>query len=157
MSKKKADRSKKRAPSLITIVIAVLLALFAPQLYKLVAPMLDLDVPNSGNGQVVRIEFPADRYPKTAAHIQHAIAKGESAVCTIDRDGAKANREDSLRGIPTKKGFDRDEWPMAMCEEGGTGADIEYIAPSDNRGAGSWVGNALEDYPDGTRIEFVFE
>ena len=35
---------------------------------------------------------------------------------------------------------------MAMCAEGGSGADIEYISPSDNRGAGSWVSNQLERY-----------
>lgn len=161
MSKKNSRKKKGRAPSLITIVIAIVLALFAPQIYKTVGPLLDLDVDfgNTGTrtGEVVTLEFPVNRYPKTAAHIQNAINKGESAVCTINRDGAEENREDSLRGIPTKKGFDRDEWPMAMCEEGGTGADIEYISPSDNRGAGSWVGNALEDYPDGTRVEFVFE
>lgn len=44
---------------------------------------------------------------------------------------------------------------MAMCEEGGTGAGIAYIKPSDNRGVGSWVGNQLEDYSDGTRVLFV--
>lgn len=38
------------------------------------------------------------------------------------------------------------------CAEGGTGADIAYVTPSDNRGAGSWVGNQLENYPDGTRV-----
>lgn len=161
MSKKNSRKKKGRAPSLITIVIVLVLALFFPQIYKTVGPLLDLDF-DFGNttthtGEVVTLEFPADRYPKTAAHIRNAIDKGESAVCTIDRDGAEENREDSLRGIPTKKGFDRDEWPMAMCEEGGTGADIQYIPPSDNRGAGSWVGNALEDYPDGTQVEFTFK
>jgi len=30
-----------------------------------------------------------------------------------------------------------------------------YIEASDNRGAGSWVGNALKEYPDGTRVKFV--
>ncbi|MDE1376842.1 sporulation protein, partial [Bacillus licheniformis] len=39
-------------------------------------------------------------------------------------------------------------------EEGGTGASVEYISPSDNRGAGSWVGNQVSDYPDGTKILF---
>lgn len=46
---------------------------------------------------------------------------------------------------------------MAMCDEGGAGADIEYITPSDNRGAGSWVGNQLEDFADGTKVEFMFK
>lgn len=105
----------------------------------------------------VQLIFPADRYPETAKHIQDAIDSGHAATCTIDRDGADENRKLSLRGIDTKKGYDRDEWPMAMCAEGGEGADIEYISPSDNRGAGSWVGNQLEEYPDGTVVEFILK
>lgn len=103
----------------------------------------------------ITLEFPADRYPYTASHIQAAIAAGESAVCTIDRNGADQNREESLAGIPTKVGYDRDEWPMAMCEEGGEGADVAYVPYSDNRGSGAWVGNRLEEYTDGTRVRFV--
>lgn len=112
--------------------------------------------PATGSSDVVQLDFPSDRYPETAKHIQDAIRSGESAVCTIDRQEAEENRKESLKGVPTKKGYDRDEWPMAMCEEGGAGADIEYITPSDNRGAGSWVGNQLEELPDGTRVEFIF-
>ncbi|MEK3942238.1 NucA/NucB deoxyribonuclease domain-containing protein [Paenibacillus sp. FSL H3-0310] len=115
------------------------------------------DPSSPSDSSVVQLTFPSDRYPETAKHIQDAIAKGESATCTINREQAEENRKESLKGIPTKKGYDRDEWPMAMCEEGGIGADIEYITPSDNRGAGSWVGNQLEDYADGTRVEFMFK
>ncbi|MET3689835.1 hypothetical protein ABIC37_005385 [Priestia megaterium] len=100
----------------------------------------------------VKIDFPEDRYPLTAKHIKDAVEKGEDPICTIDREGADENRKLSLKDVPTKSGYDRDEWPMAMCEEGGQGADIEYIPPSDNRGAGSWVGNQLESYQDGTRV-----
>lgn len=103
------------------------------------------------------LEFPASKYPQTAAHIKSAIEKGESPICTIDRDGADENRDQSLKGIPTKEGFDRDEFPMAMCEEGGLGADVSYVESSDNRGSGSWVGNQLEKYPDGTRVLFVID
>lgn len=102
----------------------------------------------------VVLEFPADQYPQTAAHIKSAIENGETPICTIDRDGADENRNESLAGIPTKDGYDRDEFPMAMCEEGGEGASVMYVDPSDNRGAGSWVGNQLEQYPDGTRVLF---
>ncbi|GMK37807.1 hypothetical protein PCCS19_08610 [Paenibacillus sp. CCS19] len=101
------------------------------------------------------VEFPAERYPETAAHIKTAIKRGKSAVCTIDRAGAANNREASLQGIPTKTGYDRDEFPMAMCAEGGAGADVAYVISSDNRGAGSWVGNKLDAYPDGKRVLFV--
>lgn len=112
---------------------------------------------SSSNSEMIQLVFPAERFPETARHIQKAIAKGESPICTIDREGAEENRRLSLKGVPTKKGYDRDEWPMAMCKEGGTGADIEYISPSDNRGAGSWVGNQLEGYADGVRVEFMFK
>jgi hypothetical protein len=112
---------------------------------------------STSDSEIVQLFFPSDRYPETAKHIQDAIAKGESATCTINREQAEENRKESLKGIPTKKGYDRDEWPMAMCNEGGAGADIEYITPKDNRGAGSWVGNQLEDYANGTRVEFMFK
>ncbi|KAB8139243.1 hypothetical protein F9U64_01060 [Gracilibacillus oryzae] len=114
------------------------------------------------NGEViatydVTLHFPVSEYPETAAHIEEAIANGESAICTIDRNGADENRNDSLAGIPTRDGYDRDEFPMAMCEEGGEGASVKYVEPSDNRGAGAWVGNQLEQYPDGTRVLFVLD
>jgi hypothetical protein len=105
----------------------------------------------------VILYFPTDRYPKTAEHITEAIESGESDICTIDREGADENRQESLKGIPTKDGYDRDEWPMAMCAEGGEGADIEYVPPKDNRGSGSWVGHQLDDYPDGTKVLFVLK
>ncbi|MFF2444500.1 NucA/NucB deoxyribonuclease domain-containing protein [Priestia megaterium] len=98
------------------------------------------------------IYFPADRYPKTAAHIEHAIEEGKSAICTIDREGAEENRSQSLKGIPTKDGYDRDEFPMAFCDEGGTGADIDYVKPTDNRGAGSWISHQVDEFPDGTKV-----
>lgn len=105
----------------------------------------------------VKLKFPAEKYPETARHIKNAIKKGASPVCTIDREGADENREKSLKNIPTKRGYDRDEYPMAMCEEGGAGADIEYISPSDNRGAGSWVSHQLNEYEDGTAVLFVVD
>ncbi|RVU91675.1 sporulation protein [Flavobacterium columnare] len=91
-------------------------------------------------------------FPETAQHIEDAIKKGHADIVTVDRLNAAAQRAKSLKGIPTKKGFDRDEWPMAMFKEGGNGASVRYINPSDNRGAGSAIGNALSDYPDDTRV-----
>ncbi|AIQ37216.1 DNA-entry nuclease [Paenibacillus sp. FSL R5-0345] len=144
-------KTKKLITSLIIVVLLVLGSYWFEQNGDPAAPSSPSD------SEVVQLIFPSDRYPETAKHIQDAIAKGESATCTINREQAEENRKESLRGIPTKKGYDRDEWPMAMCDEGGEGADIEYITPKDNRGAGSWVGNQLEDYADGTRVEFMFK
>ena len=101
------------------------------------------------------LKFPADLYPETAAHISSAMLNGHSQVCTISRAGADARRDASLKSIPIVENYDRDEWPMAMCEEGGNQASVAYIDPADNRGAGAWVGNQLENYPDGTKVKFV--
>ncbi|MFC5447796.1 NucA/NucB deoxyribonuclease domain-containing protein [Paenibacillus aestuarii] len=108
-----------------------------------------------GQKDAITLVFPKDRYPETGAHIQSAIEHGQSAVCTIDRAAAEHHRDLSLKGVPTKKGYDRDEWPMAMCAEGGSGADIRYVTPTDNRGAGSWISNQLDKYPDGTKVQFI--
>jgi len=92
-------------------------------------------------------------YPQTFGHINDAIENGHPNIVTIQRASAKSNRVLSLKGVKTKAGLDRDEWPMAMFREGGSGASIRYIDPSDNRGAGSSIGNILSDLPDGTIIK----
>jgi len=146
---------KKQKNSLFVLLIA-LIAIF-------VIPLLDKDFLKEEPSAPVSkdtdytIHFPVERFPETAKHIEDAIAAGHSPVCTIDREGAEENRKTSLKGIATKKGYDRDEWPMAMCAEGGENADIAYISPSDNRGAGAWVSNQLEDYPNGARVLFMME
>ncbi|WP_455578855.1 NucA/NucB deoxyribonuclease domain-containing protein [Capnocytophaga cynodegmi] len=103
----------------------------------------------------IEITIKKSDYPETAQHIEDAIAKGHPVTVEIQRKLAVENRKAAVNNHPTKKGFDRDEWPMAMFSEGGTGASIRYINPSDNRGAGSAIGNALSNYPDGTIVKFI--
>lgn len=154
MTTMKSTNRKMRTAIIWTILAAMVLAgcsateALAPAPTQVAAVHAEYDV---------RLVFPSDSYPETALHIYGAIEQGASAVCTIDREGAADNRKASLAGVDTKNGYDRDEWPMAMCEEGGAGASVAYIDASDNRGAGSWVGNRLADYPDGTRVLFVVE
>ena len=96
-------------------------------------------------------------YPETATHIQSAIESGHPYIVTIKRETAKKNRRLSLKGYKTRAGKDRDEWPMAVFKEGGEGASVRYIDPSDNRCAGSSIGHAIRDLPDRTRIMFKVE
>ncbi|ASR46851.1 DNA-entry nuclease [Paenibacillus kribbensis] len=142
---------KKKLLSFITVV------LLAAGMYWFKGVDLLTKTPqeNPPSSVQVTLHFPSDRYPETAQHIKEAIQTGKSSVCTIDREGAEQNRKHSLAGVPARKGFDRDEWPMAMCSEGGKGANVKYIAPKDNRGAGSWVSHQLDEYEDGTRVKFV--
>ncbi|ABS22940.1 NucA/NucB deoxyribonuclease domain-containing protein [Bacillus cytotoxicus] len=141
----------KQLKGIIISIIAVLSILVA--VYEALIPTEQAKQKDGTYDQV--LEFPKDRYPETGKHIENAIKEGHSKICTIDRNGAGDRRKQSLAPYPPKKGYDRDEWPMAMCKEGGKGAHIEYISPADNRGAGSWVGNKLDKYQDGTRVKFV--
>ena len=93
------------------------------------------------------------KYPETAGHIGDAIKAGHPDVVTINRGGASSNRRASLKGVDTRAGKDRDEWPMAVFREGGKGASVRHIDPSDNRGAGSSIGNVLQNLPNGTRVK----
>ncbi|MBO4863749.1 MAG: hypothetical protein J5517_05260 [Eubacterium sp.] len=42
-----------------------------------------------------------------------------------------------------------------MSEEGGEGASVRHISPSDNRGSGSSISHQLRKYPDGTKFRIV--
>lgn len=141
----------KQLKGIIISIIAILSILVA--VYEVFIPEEPKNQKEVTYDQV--LEFPKERYPETGKHITTAMKEGHSKVCTIDRSGAADRRKLSLAPYPSKKGYDRDEWPMAMCKEGGKGAHIEYISPADNRGAGSWVGNKLDKYPDGTRVKFI--
>lgn len=97
------------------------------------------------------------RWPLIADHIEDAQAAGESVYCTLDRAGSETRRDTALSGIPTRDGFDRDEYPFAVCAEGGLGADVRHVPSSENRSHGGWLGNALEAWPDGTVLIVIVE
>ncbi len=105
----------------------------------------------------VYVDLDMSRYPETTGHWIDAIDAGEAALLHIDRENADLHRDQSLANFPPRSGYDRDEYPPAMSEEGGYGASVRYIDPADNRGAGSVMGNALEDWCEEQpfRIRFV--
>jgi hypothetical protein len=79
---------------------------------------------------------------------------------TLERDNAGERRRDDLRGIPTRTGFDRDEYPPAVTEEAGLHSDgrrssVTYVPSSENRSGGSVLGRALAGFCDGQK--FIIE
>ena len=92
------------------------------------------------------------RFPESAQHIEDAVGAGKPGTLTIDRANAASRRRDSLRGIETKSGFDRDEYPPAMFKEAGKGSSVRHINPSDNRGAGACIGAQCRVLPNGTNV-----
>jgi hypothetical protein len=104
----------------------------------------------------VYVQLSMSRYPETTDHIMDAVDAGQPALLHIDRADEDLHRSQSLAPFPPRSGYDRDEYPPAMSAEGGTGADVRYIDPSDNRGAGSVMGNALEDWCETQPFRFDF-
>jgi Deoxyribonuclease NucA/NucB len=93
----------------------------------------------------VLVRFSRRRWPNIADHIADVRGRYPS-VLHLDRPGAAANRREATRGIPTRKGYDRDEYPPALSREGGAGADVRYVRSSENRSAGAYLGNRLRSY-----------
>lgn len=104
--------------------------------------------------RVVRVRLSRARWPHIAAHVA-AVDQDYPRRLHIDRGGADANRVESLRGIPTRLGMDRDEYPPAMAREGGAGADVRYAPSSENRSAGASMGARLERFCEGQRFRLV--
>jgi len=105
--------------------------------------------------KVVRVGISRTRYPKVRAHWERAIRQGWPRVLTVNRAGAKERRTALLRGVPTKPGLDRDEYPMAMARTA-ISANVELIPSSQNRGAGAVQGIKLRRYCTGQRFEIVW-
>lgn len=118
---------------------------------------------------IVHLDHRQDR--GTLRHVWAAVAAGEPGLLHIRRSEAKANRRASLRGIPPWGELskaqrqrldpdhwdvmhDRDEYPPAMADEGGRGADVRYVLSSDNRSAGQAMGAQLAPFCDEQKFRF---
>ncbi len=116
---------------------------------------------------VQRISFSALKYPNIRRHFRAALARGWSRTLVLNRSGADARRNRLLRDVPTRSGFDRDEYPPAVGRGRGSGlvggsgprgwkADVRYVESSENRSHGSSLGGKLRRFCNGTRFRYVF-
>jgi len=120
---------------------------------------------------VQRLAFSKARYPNIYAHFARALAKGWPRVMVVNRKGADKRRDRLLALIPTKPGFDRDEYPAAVGRGKANGstrglvrginpigwlADVEYVPSSENRSHGSSLGAKLRRLCNGTRFRYAF-
>jgi hypothetical protein len=121
---------------------------------------------------VQRLRFSAARYPNIKAHTDAAIAKGWPRVLVLNRPGADERRDRLLADIPTRAGFDRDEYPPAVGRGRANGtqrglirginplgwlADVMYVASGENRSHGSVLGARLRHFCNGTRFRYAFD
>jgi hypothetical protein len=111
--------------------------------------------------------FSARRYPHIRRHVLRALRRGWPRTLVLDRPGASARRNRLLRGIPTRPGFDRDEYPPAIARGVGPGltrgvapvgwlADVEYVPSRENRSQGAVLGHDLHPFCDGARFRYAF-
>jgi hypothetical protein len=113
------------------------------------------------------IVFSAEKYPNVRRHFRGALRRGWPRRLVLNRRGADERRERLLRDIPTREGFDRDEYPPAVGRGKGKGlergrnprgwkAHVRYVPSSENRSHGAALGAKLDDFCNGTRFRYVF-
>ena len=118
-------------------------------------------------GGLVRLSFSATTYPNIRRHFRRAVADGWPRMLVLNRPGADARRDRLLQDIPTRGGFDRDEYPPAVGRGRGRGltrgkdprgwrADVAYVPSSENRSHGSKLGAKLRRFCNGTQFRYVF-
>ena len=117
---------------------------------------------------VQRIVFSKTKYPNIRAHYVRAVNKHWPRIQVVNRKGTTQRREKLLEGIPTKAGFDRDEYPAAVGRGRGSNAlkrginpigwkaDVEYVPSSENRSHGASLGAKLRRYCNGVKFRYVF-
>jgi hypothetical protein len=116
---------------------------------------------------VQSLAFSATKYPNIRAHFRAAVRRGWPRTLVVNRPGADARRDRLLEDVPTRAGFDRDEYPPAVgrgCGKGlvrgssprGWKADVEYVESSENQSHGASLGGKLRRFCNGTRFRYVF-
>jgi hypothetical protein len=120
---------------------------------------------------VQNLRFNSTKYPNIKAHTNAAIARGWPRIMVLNRPGADARRDRLLDDIPTRAGFDRDEYPAAVGRGRANGkqrglvrginpigwmADVDYVPSSENRSHGSSLGAKLRKFCNGVRFRYVF-
>ena len=109
-----------------------------------------ITISNHGDAPVFVCIVDSALYPETAEHIRVAQDIGFPDILTLDRGGAAERRKASLASIKASRICD--EYPCACFKEGGAGAHVMYVAGTDNRGAGSYMGWQMRGLPDDAKV-----
>lgn len=113
---------------------------------------------------VVTISFSKTKYPNIRAHYLAAVTDGWPRFLVLNRLGADARRDRLLADFPTKKGYDRDEYPPAIgrgrgfhirgINPRGWMASVRHVPSSENRSHGSRMGIKLRRFCNGTMFRY---
>ncbi|MCB0967503.1 MAG: hypothetical protein KDB37_11765 [Ilumatobacter sp.] len=137
------------------VAIATVAALVAAAYISRTSAPLGVTARLSDTSRVCRLNrvvcVSTSRYGAAGTHVADAQRSGAARILRIDRAGASARRDSALSGLPTRLGFDRDEYPFAVSSQR-RGLSIRYIDPASNRSLGWFVGQQLSPLPDGARF-----
>lgn len=137
--------------SVVALLVAALIAVPGPR----GANALAADPSCQRSRGTVVIDLDNDRHGAVLRHAWFAIRRDDQPEhLTVARAQADRNRQASLRNWPTRTGFDRDEYPPAVSDQGGAGAHVRYVRSSVNRSAGAVMGAQLRPYCDGQRFRY---
>lgn len=104
---------------------------------------------------IIRIPLTSARHSTVIAHANYAIrVKHYPRIMILNRAGAASRRTALLKGVVTRPGYDRDEYPAAVGRRV-IKADVRLIPSGQNRSAGAVMGNTLRPYCDGTRFYYA--
>jgi hypothetical protein len=117
-------------------------------------------------GRVQPIGFSKTKYPNIRKHYLASVAKGWPRILVLNRPDASARRERLLQDVPTRSGYDRDEYPPAVARgrgfhirgsnPRGWKADVAYVPSHENRSHGSTMGTKLKRLCNGQKFRYVF-
>jgi hypothetical protein len=115
---------------------------------------------------IQNITFSATKYSRIRQHFLKALRKGWPRILVLNRPGADARRTRLLEGVPTRDGYDRDEYPPAVgrgkgfhmrgVNPRGWMGDVAYVPSGENRSHGSTMGLKLRRFCNGTKFRYVF-
>mgnify|MGYP000435039996 CR=1 FL=1 len=102
---------------------------------------------------VLKIREKASQFPHHALLLKKAWSVGQPRVLHYDPGNNK--RDTNLAGIPTKAGFDRDEYPYNASREASPHSTIAYVASAENQAEGRFFGARIRGFCAGQAFRIV--
>ena len=99
----------------------------------------------TGSDDLPTLRLDSRTHPELAENIRHAQAAGHPSILTHGGNAA-TNRTASLKGVPRIRDLSRDEYPFASAREGGPGAWVGHIPPSQQNSQGGILSNFLRRF-----------
>jgi hypothetical protein len=101
-----------------------------------------------------------DQEGRVFRHALYAIRLGHPQLLHKGRPGTSDRNRDAWerkqgKRFPTRRGFDRDEYPPAMSVEGGADTHLRYVPSAENQAQGRELGKQTRAYCPGQAFLYI--